>query len=230
MSAALAPRPAEHSAPQLRLQTVEPGKKQRMPFMVVILSFLGIGMAGVLLLATSLQSQTNELTQLQRQAAALRYEQAALLSQVEDARSSQQLASRAWELGMRPNPHPVLIQLPDGTVLGEPKAAPENALPGMAPRPISTPTPQPSAGVDPQAAASQTVPAPPELPQASAVAAEQPTAAPDAQPAQQPATQDAAAQQAAPQEPAPPQAAPAEPGQAPAAAQEAPAPAGQGGR
>jgi|GEM_PF-1543795 len=231
MSAVLAPRPsAEQDGTQLRLHAVDqrPGKMRRLPFMVVLLIFLGVGMAGVLLLATSLQGQTNELNQLQRQAASLRYQQAALLSQVEDARSSQHLASRAWELGMRPNPHPVIIQLPDGAVLGEAKPAPGNAFPGMAPRPTSTPMPQPSAGVDPEAAESSaaaqaSISAEPQPGQSVAPAAD-----PNAQPAQ-PATDANAVGQQPPAEQAAVQPAADDQTQA-AAPQAGAAPAGQGGR
>lgn len=150
MSAVQATRPAFEpefeQAPRLRLQPLKsaPARMGNFSFVLFLIIFLGVGMAGVLMLATSLQGQSVELDSLQRKAAALSYEQAALEAQVEDVSSSQHLASRAWELGMRPNTHPVFLVMPDGQVLGQPVPVTGNELTAVAPKPSpQPPSPQP---------------------------------------------------------------------------------------
>lgn len=130
--------PAAPQAPQVTptpLRAVPSRTRQlaQLPFIVFIAVLLGGGMAGVLLLATTIQTQSAELTALQTREANLRYQEAALVAQVQDLRSSQNLAQRAWELGMRPNPNPAFIQMPAGTVVGVAEPVGGGELPGMVP-------------------------------------------------------------------------------------------------
>ncbi|MGI5952494.1 MAG: cell division protein FtsL [Brooklawnia sp.] len=111
----------------------------QLPFMLIVAVLLGGGMAGVLLLSTTIQTQSAELTALQSREAELRYQEAALVAQVQDLRSSQNLARRAWDLGMRPNPNPAFIKMPDGQVVGVAEPVNGNELPGMVPPPGGTP-------------------------------------------------------------------------------------------
>lgn len=105
----------------------------RLPFVLIVALLLGGGMVGVLLLSTTIQTQSSELSKLQAQEVDLRYQEAALTAQAQDLRSSSRLAQSAWQLGMRPNPNPAFIQMPDGRVLGQPTPVSGNELPGMNP-------------------------------------------------------------------------------------------------
>jgi hypothetical protein len=74
---------------------------------------------GLLILTTTMQNQTFNVQEKQRDAARLADQLAALKAEVADARSVQNLAVAAQKLGMRPNPYGAQLQLPDGTVLGK---------------------------------------------------------------------------------------------------------------
>lgn len=141
MSAVQAPQGAgQQPAAPTRLRAI-PSRSQRLarlPFMLIVAGLLGGGMAGVVLLSTTIQSQSAELGDLQAQRVQLSQQQAALVAEVQDLRSSQNLANRAWGLGMRPNPHPAFVRMPDGAVLGVPSPVTGDELPGMVP-------PQPAA-------------------------------------------------------------------------------------
>lgn len=131
------PVPALPSAPPtptpLRAVPSRARQLAQLPFILIIAVLLGGGMAGVLLLSTTIQTQSAELIALQTREANLRYQEAALVAQVQELRSSQNLAQRAWELGMRPNPNPAFIQMPAGTVVGAAEAVDGGELPGMVP-------------------------------------------------------------------------------------------------
>ena len=94
----------------------------RLPFLIVLLATLGLGLVGVLVLNTTIQGRSTELRTLQRQAASLSHEKAALTTEVQQLRSMTALEQRAYTLGMRPNPHPAFILLPEGRILGTPTA------------------------------------------------------------------------------------------------------------
>lgn len=91
-----------------------------MPFIMVFVSLLGIGMIGLLVLTTRLQDQAFEMRTLQQEATELTYRQASLEADADKARSPQALAALASELGMRPNTHAVYIDLPSGKIIGTP--------------------------------------------------------------------------------------------------------------
>ncbi|QGN31915.1 hypothetical protein [Microlunatus sp. Gsoil 973] len=93
----------------------------RVPFVLALIMILGIGMAGLLALNTSLQTQAFEARSLHQKANQLTYQQASLHTQVAELRSSDNLAARAFKLGMRPDPSPGFIRLPDGQVIGKAK-------------------------------------------------------------------------------------------------------------
>lgn len=134
MSALQAPNATPQTRPTLlRAVPNRPSQIARLPFVLIIAVLLGGGMTGVLLLSTTIQTQSSELTALQTREAELRYEQAALVAQVQDLRSSQKLAERAWDLGMRPNPNPAFIQMPSGQVVGDPSPVTGNELSGVVP-------------------------------------------------------------------------------------------------
>jgi hypothetical protein len=103
----------------------------RFPFLLVLIGLFGIGMVGLLMLNTTLQSQAFESRTLNRQATELAYTQADLENQLAALAAPQELARRASELGMRPNPFPAFLVLPSGKVVG--KAIPVNGheVPGL---------------------------------------------------------------------------------------------------
>ncbi|MGO4956426.1 hypothetical protein ACTQ49_03990 [Luteococcus sp. Sow4_B9] len=131
MSALLAPleqiqerAAARAGAPPLRPVPASAARLSRVAFIIFLLGLLGAGMVGVLLLNTAIQQRSATVTQAQREAEDLGHQQASLTARVEQLRSSSGLAEKAWEIGLRPNPHPVFVQLDadgkGGRVVGEP--------------------------------------------------------------------------------------------------------------
>lgn len=102
-----------------------------MPFLVVLIGVLGLGLAGLLMLNTTLQGQAFEARQLERQQSELAYRQVELETELERVGAPQEVARRASALGLRPNPYPIILRLPDGTVEGEPKRVDGDELPGI---------------------------------------------------------------------------------------------------
>ncbi len=119
--------------PLLRLVPQVGGRRINIPWVPVVILVLIACIAGVLVFTTTIQTQQAELNRLQQEAAQLSYQEAALQAQVQNLRSSRNLASRAYEMGMRPNPHPAFIQMPDGTVAGDPTPVTGDELGGMVP-------------------------------------------------------------------------------------------------
>jgi hypothetical protein len=104
----------------LRAVTQPAARLARFPFLLVLIGLFGIGMVGLLMLNTTLQSQAFESRTLNRQATELAYTQADLENQLAALAAPQELARRASELGMRPNPFPAFLVLPSGKVVGKP--------------------------------------------------------------------------------------------------------------
>jgi hypothetical protein len=101
------------------------------PFLLVLIGIFGIGMAGLLMLNTTLQSQAFESRTLNRQATELAYAQADLENQLDTLEAPQELARRASALGMRPNPYPVFLVIPGGKVMGEPTPVGGQEVPAL---------------------------------------------------------------------------------------------------
>lgn len=139
MSALLAPleqtRPASPRAerPVLRPVAASPLRLSRVGFIIFITTLLGAGMVGILLLNTHIQQRAQTVAAAQRQADDLGHQQASLTAKAEQLRSSSDLATRAWQLGLRPNPYPVFVKLgADGTpgqVIGEPMRVSGSEMP-----------------------------------------------------------------------------------------------------
>lgn len=143
MSASLAPVPGtrEGPAPQHRgaaLRAVDPApaRLSRAPFLLVLIGVFGLGMAGLLMLNTTLQNQAFSSRGLNRQATELAYTQAGLENQIDVLSAPPELARRASALGMRPNPYPALLELPSGKVIGDPRPVSGLEVPSMV---INTP-------------------------------------------------------------------------------------------
>jgi hypothetical protein len=103
----------------------------RFPFLLVFIGIFGIGMAGLLMLNTTLQSQAFESRTLNRRATELAYSQADLENQLDALAAPQELARRASELGMRPNPFPAFLVLPSGKVVGKPIPVSGHEVPAL---------------------------------------------------------------------------------------------------
>lgn len=133
MTALLAPKPEGRApeAPPLR-PVPRPRRQMRtVGFVVVVAAVLGLGMVGVLLLTTALQEQAFQVQARQREATALANELSDLESQVTQARSVHHLGVAARRLGMRPNPYPAQLRLPDGKVTGEPRRVVGGEVPSV---------------------------------------------------------------------------------------------------
>lgn len=101
----------------------------RLPFLMVLIALVGLGMVGLLLLNTTLQNQAFEATQLRRQVAELSYAEGELEHLLIEAQSAREISRRATALGMRPNRDTAFLTLPGGEVSGEPTVADGSYLP-----------------------------------------------------------------------------------------------------
>jgi hypothetical protein len=108
-----------------------PSRLARLPFVLVLIAFFGLGMAGLLMLNTTLQNQAFQLRTLNRQATALAYDQAALQVQIDQLSAPAELARQASALGMRPNPRPAFLVLPSGKVAGKSKKVSGGEVPDL---------------------------------------------------------------------------------------------------
>ncbi|GAA3561720.1 hypothetical protein GCM10022197_16690 [Microlunatus spumicola] len=113
-------RPDRTATPPALRPLATPGARMaRLPFLIVLIAAFGLGMAGLLLLNTTLQNQEFEARRLNSQASQLTYVQDDLESQLQTVSSPGSLAQKAYAQGMRPNVHPAFLVLPDGTVKGD---------------------------------------------------------------------------------------------------------------
>src|SRR5690242_1501588 len=92
MSALWAPRDDRDDAQEggrtgsrLRAVAPPPPRMARLPFLLVMIGVFGLGMAGLLMLNTTLQNQAFQARALDRQATELTYAQAALEDQLDVA-------------------------------------------------------------------------------------------------------------------------------------------------
>ena len=121
------------TGPLLKLVPSTQRRGPRLSFVPMMILLILVSIAGVLVFTTQIQTKQTELNQLQVEAAQLSYQEAALQATVQNLRSSRNLANQAYQMGMRPNPHPAFIQMPDGTVLGDPTPVTGDELGGMVP-------------------------------------------------------------------------------------------------
>lgn len=111
-------------------EVVRPQRKlSSLPFVLAVAVVMALGMVGLLVLTTSLQSQAFDVRVAQREAAQLGYRLSDLQAQVAEARSATSLAQKASELGMTPNVYPVYLVLPDGRVVGTPQTTTGREVP-----------------------------------------------------------------------------------------------------
>jgi cell division protein FtsL len=152
MSSFLAPsrarrvRIADAVQQRARLSLVRGGRTNapRVPFAALVLTVLGLGLVGLLVLNTSLQQGAFHLRDLQARAEQLTEQREALQLHVAELREPQRVATRAAAIGMVPNPSPAFLRLSDGEVLGDVSPAIAGSSAGFltAPRAAAAPAPQ----------------------------------------------------------------------------------------
>ncbi|MVA77301.1 hypothetical protein GC722_14900 [Auraticoccus sp. F435] len=115
------PGPGPRSARHLRPVPSAVPRLARVPFLLVLAAVLGLGMVGLLVLNTTVQTNAVEVRALEQQLTTLSYTEAELKTRLDQAESPADLATKASDLGMRPNPYPAFIDLETGEVLGDPR-------------------------------------------------------------------------------------------------------------
>ena len=120
MSAELAPRPPQAKTAAARSTSLRPvlhalpqrARQQRMGrlgFAILIVVMLAAGLAGLLVLNTTIQAQSMQIAQESRELNVLQHQQAVLAAEVDYLHGPQNLQEQAKKLGMRPNPYGAYI-------------------------------------------------------------------------------------------------------------------------
>lgn len=122
-------RSSDRARPRLIQGGAGTARLGRVPFVLALIVILGVGMAGLLALNTSLQGQAFEARSLHQKANQLTYQEASLNTQVAELQSSENLAARAFKLGMRPDPNVGFIELGSGKVVGKAQVVTGHEMP-----------------------------------------------------------------------------------------------------
>lgn len=110
--------------PNLKLVSpLRPAKASRGTFALVVGALLVGGLGLMLLINTQLAQGSFAVSSLKSQLSSLQEQEAVLSEQVAAAAAPASLADKAHSLGMVPSRTPVFLSIPDGKVLGTPKAA-----------------------------------------------------------------------------------------------------------
>ncbi|SMO64586.1 hypothetical protein [Propioniciclava tarda] len=134
---------AEASERRAPLTSVRGGKRAAipgLPFAMLVVLLLAVGMVGLLALNVYVQNSQMALNRAQRQAAALALEVSNKQAQVYVKSAPGEIAAAAGALGMIPNPNPAYVDLRTGAILGSPKPATGNELPALRVQVPSAPT------------------------------------------------------------------------------------------
>ena len=89
-------------------------------FGLIIMALLALGLGLVMIVTTSVATQSKEISELRVEATELQYQAANLTTQLQQKSNTASLAMRATDAGMVPNLNPVFIRLSDSSILGEP--------------------------------------------------------------------------------------------------------------
>lgn len=106
--------------PRLTLVRRTPEEAPRVPFVLLVVTVLALGLVGLLVLNTTLQRGAYVATDLREQSAALAVRQQNLEMQVATLQEPQRVAKAALRLGMVRNVNPVFLSLATGNVEGSP--------------------------------------------------------------------------------------------------------------
>jgi hypothetical protein len=135
------PRPAGARPPGARPAGARPAgarpraRSSRTPFILLLVGLLGGALVSLLVISTTLAQGAFRITSLQEQNANLAREQQTLTNEVAQAGNPAVIASKAEQLGMRPNPHLGFLDPKTGRIIvGKPSRA-EKAInvPGYTP-------------------------------------------------------------------------------------------------
>jgi hypothetical protein len=108
--------------PRLTIVPKVAARASRIPFALLVVSVLGGGLVGLLLLNTTLQRGAYEVTALQQTSDALSLRQQNLETEVSALQSPQRIGARAVRLGMVAGDSPAFLSLETGKVIGVPQA------------------------------------------------------------------------------------------------------------
>lgn len=138
-SKSIAPR-----SPRLRLVQAPVARVSTLGFVGIVVLLIAAGLSGVMVVSTTANAQSRELSQLRQEAIVLGYEADGLESQYQRVTSTNALALRAAELGLVPNPYPAFVDLSNGGITGEPIPVVGDEMPflrGATPRVPPNPDP-----------------------------------------------------------------------------------------
>ncbi|MFH8486236.1 septum formation initiator family protein [Streptomyces longisporoflavus] len=132
-----------------RLLPSGPNQAARAPFVLLVVLLLGGGLIGLLILNSSLNEGSFQLSELKKETTELTDQEQELQREVDAYAAPDALQRRARELGMVPGGDPAFLN-PDGTVRGVPGAAKSSALrPDPRPQEVASPAPSVSIPVTP---------------------------------------------------------------------------------
>ncbi|MFK4067980.1 hypothetical protein [Streptomyces sp. NPDC029674] len=150
-----------------RLLPQGPSQAARTPFVLLVVLLLGGGLIALLILNSSLNEGSFQLSELKKETKDLTEEEQELQRDVDGYAAPDALQRRARELGMVPGGDPAFLN-PDGTVRGVPRtAARPSALQYPAPRPQEVASPAATVSVPvapPPSAPAPAAPPPPAQP------------------------------------------------------------------
>lgn len=142
-----APRPVGRSvprprppAPRLRVVSVPVHTRSRAGLVLGCALLLGCGLVALLLLNVSLEKGSYELRAQHAQATQLQDRAQTLREQLAALQAPQNLAVKAGQLGMVPNPNAAFLRASDGKVLGVPTRAVASKAPSVTPAPGAKPS------------------------------------------------------------------------------------------
>lgn len=135
------PRPG--AGPRLAVIEGFAGRRSAIPFALLILGVLGIGLVCLLMLNTAMDENSVKTAQAQQRQAALTDREQQLAQQLAGLNAPGALSSQAAALGLVPNPQPAFLDPSSGAVLGSPSPAPTPS-PTPTPTPTGTPSGTPS--------------------------------------------------------------------------------------
>ena len=118
--------------PRLTIVSTTASRATRIPFVVLVVALLALGLVGLLVLNTSMERGTYTAGALRAQSAALAQRQQQLQIAVSALQDPQRVSHRAQRLGMVANPTPAFIVLGSGRVLGKPTRAVAGDTPDVA--------------------------------------------------------------------------------------------------
>jgi len=103
----------------LRLVRPVQSRAKRAPFVVVVLTVLAVGLVGLILISTMLQSLAFQQSAANAEVASLEHRRDELARTVDRLSSPGSIADQAARLGMVRNQNPAFLRLSDGEVLGK---------------------------------------------------------------------------------------------------------------